>query len=227
MGNAMLHPRFTKLVVNFVMEKDPSIPRRNKVNWHYARDDPMFTTINVISRNEATQLYGAILPASGTIPPKTKGSKKKANTDIITQQKPPTAPKEKKSGKAKQKTTELETISEADLTETEQLKIITKRSRQETHSSHASGSGADEGTDDEQAQDDEDAGKNDVNETTQDDEDDDDHDDDEKVQDDDEHDVDETVQEDDDEELTESDDDGDDFVHPKLTTKLMEDGYNT
>ncbi|GKB19482.1 hypothetical protein Tco_0853405 [Tanacetum coccineum] len=94
----------------------------------------MFTTINVISRNEDTQLYGAILPvaltnedirnsesykeyyaiASGTIPPKTKGSKKKANTDTITKQKPPTAPKEKKSGKGKQKTTELETISEAD-----------------------------------------------------------------------------------------------------------------
>ncbi|GJR72348.1 retrovirus-related pol polyprotein from transposon TNT 1-94 [Tanacetum coccineum] len=165
-GSAMYYPRFTKLVVNYVMEKDPSIPRRNKVNWHYARDDPMFTTINVISRNEATQLYGAILPvaltnedirnsesykeyyarASGTIPPKTKGSKKKATTDIITQQKPPTAPKEKKSGKGKQKTTELENISEADLTEAEQLKIVTKRSRQETHSSQASGSGADEGT---------------------------------------------------------------------------------
>ncbi|GJY82062.1 hypothetical protein Tco_0494813 [Tanacetum coccineum] len=163
-GNAMYYPRFTKLVVNFVMEKDPSIPRRNKVNWHYARDDPMFTTINVISRNEATQLYGAILPvaltnedirnsesykeyyarASGTIPPKTKGSKKKANTETIPKLKPPTAPKEKKSGKGKQKTAELETISEADLTEAEQLKIITKRSRQETHSSHASGSGADE-----------------------------------------------------------------------------------
>ncbi|GJS58078.1 hypothetical protein Tco_0652862 [Tanacetum coccineum] len=52
-----------------------------------------------------------------TIPPKTKGSKKKANTDTTTKQKPPTAPKEKKSGKGKQKTTELETISEADLTE--------------------------------------------------------------------------------------------------------------
>ncbi|GJR33150.1 retrovirus-related pol polyprotein from transposon TNT 1-94 [Tanacetum coccineum] len=165
-GSAMYYPRFTKLVVNYVMEKDPSIPRRNKVNWHYARDDPMFTTINVISRNEATQLYGAILPvaltnedirnsesykeyyamASGTIPPKTKGSKKKANTDAIPKQKPPTAPKEKKSGKGKQKTAELEKISEAHLTEAEQLKIITKRSRQETHSSHASGSGTDEGT---------------------------------------------------------------------------------
>ncbi|GKB06365.1 hypothetical protein Tco_0834598 [Tanacetum coccineum] len=65
-GSAMYYPRFTKIVVNYVMEKDPSIPRRNKVNWHYARDDPMFTTINVISRNEATQLYGAILPVALT-----------------------------------------------------------------------------------------------------------------------------------------------------------------
>ncbi|GJW89979.1 hypothetical protein Tco_0167532 [Tanacetum coccineum] len=263
-GNAMYYPRFTKLVVNYVMEKDPSIPRRNKVNWHYARDDPMFTTINVISRNEVTQLYGAILPvvltnedirnsesykeyyasASGTIPPKTKGSKKKADTETIPKLKPPTAPKEKKSGKAKLRSAELEKISEAELTEGEQLKIITKRSRQETHSSHASGSGADEGTgikpgvpdapdydseddiswkssdddqDDEQAHDDDDAGKIDVNESSQEDEDDDDHDDDEKVQDDDEHDVDETAQDDDDEELTEIDDDGDDFVHPKHT----------
>ncbi|GKB36255.1 hypothetical protein Tco_0881197 [Tanacetum coccineum] len=102
---------------------DPSIPRRNKVNWHYARDDPMFTTINVISRNEATQLYGVILPvaltnedirnsesykeyyarASGTIPPTIKGSKKKANTDTIPKLKPPTASKKKKSGKGKKR----------------------------------------------------------------------------------------------------------------------------
>ncbi|GJY58818.1 hypothetical protein Tco_0458710 [Tanacetum coccineum] len=170
----------------------PSNPRRNQVVRGY-----------LASGIESYKEYYA--RASGTIPPKTKGSKKKANTDAIPKLKPPTAPKEKKSGKGKQKTAELETISEADLTEAEQLKIITKRSRQETHSSHASGSGADEGTGvtpgvpdapdydseddiswkssdddqvDEQAQDDEDADKND----------------------------------------TESDDDGDDFVHPKLTT---------
>ncbi|GJX26101.1 hypothetical protein Tco_0232397 [Tanacetum coccineum] len=103
-GNAMYYPRFTKIIFNFVMAKDPSIPRRNKVNWHYARDDPMFTTINVISRNEDTQLYGAILPAeltsedirnsesykeyyaiaSGKIPPKTKTSKKKVDSDAPT-----------------------------------------------------------------------------------------------------------------------------------------------
>ncbi|GJW07156.1 uncharacterized mitochondrial protein-like protein [Tanacetum coccineum] len=236
-----------KLVVNFVMAKDPSIPRRNKVNWHYARDDPMFTTINVISRNEDTQLYGTILPvaltnedirnsesykeyyaiASGKIPPKTKASKKKADSDATTKQKPPTVPKEKKgkkTGKGKQKAKELETISEAVLTEAEQLKIITKRSRKETHSSHASGSGADEGTgvspgvpdapdydsDDDiswkSSEDDQDDDKNDDDENAQDDEDDDKNDDDENAQD------------DDDEAQTESEDDGDDFIHPKLTT---------
>ncbi|GJV37370.1 hypothetical protein Tco_1409847 [Tanacetum coccineum] len=44
------------------MAKDQSIPRKNSVNWHYARDDYMLTTIKVVSRHEDTQLYGAILP---------------------------------------------------------------------------------------------------------------------------------------------------------------------
>ncbi|GKD62217.1 hypothetical protein Tco_1299726 [Tanacetum coccineum] len=106
-----------------------------------------YITNEDIRNSESYKEYHAI--ASGKIPPKMKGSKKKADTDATTKQKPPTVPKEKKekkSGKGKQKAKELETISEAVLTEAEQLKIITKRSRKETHSSHASGSGADEGT---------------------------------------------------------------------------------
>ncbi|GJQ94316.1 hypothetical protein Tco_0005455 [Tanacetum coccineum] len=194
-GSAMYYPRFTKLVVNYVMEKDPSIPRRNKVNWHYARDDPMFTTINVISRNEATQLYGAILsqwhyqrghpqaPKSykeyyamsfrKTIPPKTKEARRKT---ILSDR-------------------------------AEQLKIVTKRSRQETHSSHASGSGADEGTGitpgvpDAPDYDSED----DISWKSSDD----DQEDDEQADDDDddEHDDNKKAQDDDDDELTESDND--------------------
>ncbi|GKA51586.1 RING-H2 finger protein ATL67-like protein, partial [Tanacetum coccineum] len=155
-------------------------------------------------------------------------------------------PEEKKSGKGKNRDCRTGGIFEADLTEAQQLKIAIKRSRQETHSSHASGSGADEGTgvtpgvpdapdydseddiswkssdddqDDEQDQDDDDAEKHDVHETTQEQEDDDDHDDDENDQeDDDANDDDKKAEDDDDEELTESDNDGDDFVHPKLTT---------
>ncbi|GJW25037.1 hypothetical protein Tco_0038848 [Tanacetum coccineum] len=166
--NVMYYPRFTKLIVNFFMSKDPSIPRRTKINWHYAREDPMFTTINVISRHEDTQLYGAILPklltnkdiqnsesykeyyaiALGEVPQKTKASvhKKKADSEMIPKEKPSTDPKDKRVkqtgkliGSGKQKQ-RLETLSEIALTETEQLKIAIKRSRIQTHSSQASGS---------------------------------------------------------------------------------------
>nr|GFA74760.1 hypothetical protein [Tanacetum cinerariifolium] len=41
---------------------DPSISRRNRIHWHYVRDDALFSTIKVESRHQATQQYGAILP---------------------------------------------------------------------------------------------------------------------------------------------------------------------
>ncbi|GJS65465.1 retrovirus-related pol polyprotein from transposon TNT 1-94 [Tanacetum coccineum] len=41
---------------------DQAIPRRNKMFWHYARDDFMFTTVRVISKHQDTQVYSAILP---------------------------------------------------------------------------------------------------------------------------------------------------------------------
>ncbi|GJV14209.1 hypothetical protein Tco_1359532 [Tanacetum coccineum] len=109
-SNEMYYPRFTKVIVNFFMTKDQSIPRRNKVNWHFARDDYMFTTIKVVSRHEDTQLYGAILPdkltneaikdsesykeyyaiASVAEPPKTKASVKKKQVRSDMSKTPPT-----------------------------------------------------------------------------------------------------------------------------------------
>ncbi|GKF43822.1 hypothetical protein Tco_0130374, partial [Tanacetum coccineum] len=131
-----------------------------------------------LTPNEATQLYGAILPvaltnedirnsksykeyyaiASGIIPPKTKGNEGTGVTPGV-----PDAP---------------DYDSEDDI----------------------SWKSSNDDQDDEQAQDDEDAGKNDVNETTRDDKDDDDHDVNETTQDDeddDDHDDDEKVQDDD------------------------------
>ncbi|GKA11858.1 hypothetical protein Tco_0691404, partial [Tanacetum coccineum] len=61
-NNDMYYPRFTKVIVDYFMAKDRAILRRNKMFWHYARDDFMFTTIRVISKHQDTQVYGAILP---------------------------------------------------------------------------------------------------------------------------------------------------------------------
>ncbi|GKE14661.1 hypothetical protein Tco_1422238 [Tanacetum coccineum] len=232
-SNEMYYPRFTKVIVNFFMTKDQSIPRRNKVNWHFARDDPMFTTIKVVSRHKDTQLYGAILPidltneaikdsesykeyyviASGAEPPKTKASVKKKQVGSDKAKTPPatkdkrlkTTAKVTKPRMKKQPTQGLETLSEVALTEEEQMRIVTKRSLTEFHSSHASGSSSDE----------DDAAESEN----------DDDNDDADNQDDDGQEYDEQDDEEqgDDDEQTDSDNDGDDFVHPKFSTHDEED----
>ncbi|GKE48379.1 hypothetical protein Tco_1479637 [Tanacetum coccineum] len=178
-SNEMYYPRFTKVIINFFINKDKSIPRRNKVNWHFARDDPMFTMIKVVSRHEDTHLYGAILPneltneaikdsesykdyyaiASGAEPPKTKASVKKKQVRSDKTKTPPTtkgkrlktSTKAAKLAKKKQptktsKAKSLIVLFEVALIEAEQMELAIKRSLIQTHSSHASGSGTNEGT---------------------------------------------------------------------------------
>nr|GFA23315.1 hypothetical protein [Tanacetum cinerariifolium] len=41
----MYYPRFTKVIINHFISKDQSIPRRNKVDWHMANDDPILNTM--------------------------------------------------------------------------------------------------------------------------------------------------------------------------------------
>ncbi|GJY61812.1 hypothetical protein Tco_0462469 [Tanacetum coccineum] len=167
-NNDMYYPRFTKVIVDYFMAKDQAIPRRNKMFWHYARDDFMFTTIRVISKHKDTQEYGAILPqhltnqamleseafktyrayATGEKAPKSKATKKKTDSESSPKTKPSQASKGKRiktSAKgdkpATTKSQGLTVLSEVALSEAEQMKLATKRSLKEFHISHASGSG--------------------------------------------------------------------------------------
>ncbi|GJW88253.1 hypothetical protein Tco_0163593 [Tanacetum coccineum] len=185
------------------MSQDQSIPRRNKVDWHMANDDPILTTMRFIPQHKVVQKCGAILPDNLTTQAmkeseayKTyyafatgKAIHKAKYVRRSTKEKPEQAPeasfdkrlkaiaKVTKSGKKKQPAKGLETLSEIALSEAEQMKLAIERRKIQLHSSQPSSSGAYKGT-----------GK---------DEDDNDQDDDEQ---------------------TESDNDGDDFVHPKLST---------
>nr|GEV80774.1 hypothetical protein [Tanacetum cinerariifolium] len=105
----MYYPRFTKVIIHHFISKDPLILRRNKVNWHYVRDDQMFTTIKLVSRHQNTQQFGAMLPieltnadirnfdaykeyyavATGATPPKTKASVRKTKSSSNTTVTPP------------------------------------------------------------------------------------------------------------------------------------------
>ncbi|GJV46753.1 hypothetical protein Tco_1436965 [Tanacetum coccineum] len=58
----MYYPRFTKVIINHFMSQDQSIPRRNKVDWHMAKDDLVLTIMRFIPQHEVVQKYGVILP---------------------------------------------------------------------------------------------------------------------------------------------------------------------
>nr|GEY11964.1 hypothetical protein [Tanacetum cinerariifolium] len=119
-SNEMYYPRFTKVIIHFFMSKDLSIPRRNKVNWHYIRDDQMFTMIKLVSRHQNTQQFGAMLPIELT---NADIRKSEAYKEYYVVAIGATPPKTKAS-----------------------LKLATERSLQQTHISQASSSGADEET---------------------------------------------------------------------------------
>ncbi|GJW83827.1 hypothetical protein Tco_0156972 [Tanacetum coccineum] len=172
-NNDMYYLRFTKVIVDYFMAKDQVIPMRNKMFWHYVRDDFMFTPVRVISKHQDTQVYGAILPqhltnqamlesaaymtyrayATGEKTPKPKTTKKKADSESSPKMKSTQASKGKrittlakgdKPAKKKQsaaKSKGLTVLSEVALTEAQQMKIAIERSKIQTHSSHATGSG--------------------------------------------------------------------------------------
>nr|GEV82976.1 hypothetical protein [Tanacetum cinerariifolium] len=110
-SNEIYYPRFTKVIIHHFMLKDLSIPRRNNVNWHYVRDDFMFSTIKLVSRHQNTQQFDALLPieltneeirnskahkeyyaiATGEAVPKPKASAKRTRSGSDTSITPPTA----------------------------------------------------------------------------------------------------------------------------------------
>ncbi|GJQ94839.1 hypothetical protein Tco_0005978 [Tanacetum coccineum] len=141
-NNDMCYPRFTKVIVDYLMAKDQAIPRRNKMFWHYARDDFMFTTI----KYKAFKTYCAY--ATGEKAPKSKATKKKTDSESSPKTKPSQASKGKRiktSAKGdKPATTKLKgltVLSEVALSEAAQMKLETKRSLKEFHISYESGSG--------------------------------------------------------------------------------------
>ncbi|GJY11341.1 hypothetical protein Tco_0379526 [Tanacetum coccineum] len=67
---------FTRIIIDYFMSKDQSISRRNKMFWHTARDDTMFTYMRYILRF-----------SSGEKAPKLKYVRKKADLDTSPKQK--------------------------------------------------------------------------------------------------------------------------------------------
>nr|GEZ49448.1 hypothetical protein [Tanacetum cinerariifolium] len=144
-SNEMNYPRFTKVIIDYFMTRKPSISRRNRIHWHYVRDDAL----------KAYQEYHACAMGEAAPKPKTSARKKKGDSASSTTPPTPTPTTTAKSAlrlsastKGKQPLRATTPVEPTDLqrTEAEQLKIVLKRSRQETYISQQSGFGTGEGT---------------------------------------------------------------------------------
>ncbi|GJY99204.1 hypothetical protein Tco_0516634 [Tanacetum coccineum] len=191
---------------------------------------PQYLTNQAMLESKAYKSYRAY--ATGKKTPKPKSTKKKADSESSPKIKLTQASKGKRiktsakkviPAKKKQSATKLKgltVLSEVALTEAEQMKIALERSKTQQHSSHASGSGADEGTgvtlgvldvpsyDYEAEQ---------ISWKSSDEEDDDENDGDTDNEDDDDH-NDDNANNESDNDQDDDQNDGNDLVHPKLST---------
>ncbi|GJU51709.1 hypothetical protein Tco_1221264 [Tanacetum coccineum] len=95
----MYYPRFTKVTIHHFLIQDKTLSWRNKIGMHTSKDDYLINTLRFVSRKEASQIYGAVLPdcltslemkeskayktylsyATGVVPPKIARKFKKAS----------------------------------------------------------------------------------------------------------------------------------------------------
>ena len=62
----MIYPRFTKVIIDYYLTRNPSLSRRNNINMHTARDDHKLRTLKFLSKSDKFQVYGALMPEAMT-----------------------------------------------------------------------------------------------------------------------------------------------------------------
>nr|GEY80119.1 hypothetical protein [Tanacetum cinerariifolium] len=70
----MYYPRFIKVIIHHFLIQDKTLSRRNKIEMHTLKDDYLINTLRFVSRKEASQKYGVVLPEC-LISPQMKESK--------------------------------------------------------------------------------------------------------------------------------------------------------
>ncbi|GJW80034.1 hypothetical protein Tco_0144009 [Tanacetum coccineum] len=106
------------------MSQDQSIPRRNKVDWHMANDDPILIRVILPQHDEVVLMYA--IPKPKYVRRSTKEKPEQAPEASSGKRLKATA-KVTKSGKKKQPAKGLETLSEIALSEAEQMKLAIER----------------------------------------------------------------------------------------------------
>ncbi|GKB24984.1 hypothetical protein Tco_0864385 [Tanacetum coccineum] len=166
----MYYPRFTKVIIHHFLIQEKLLSWRNRIGMHTSKYDYLINTLRFVSRREASQKYGAVLPecltspemkeskayktylsyATGEVPPKGKRLKTPARKSAskpaigIIIREPPVETNSKRKEKEKVDAAHgkgIELLSEVALSEKSQMKEAIMKSLRDFHKTHPSGSG--------------------------------------------------------------------------------------
>ncbi|GJV33859.1 hypothetical protein Tco_1394259, partial [Tanacetum coccineum] len=103
----MYYPRFTKVIIHHFLIQEKSLSWRNKIGMHTSKDDYLINTLRFVSRREASQIYGSVLPECLTSPKMKESQAYKTYLGYATGEVPPKVARKFKKASPSKKESEL------------------------------------------------------------------------------------------------------------------------
>ncbi|GKB03270.1 hypothetical protein Tco_0831359 [Tanacetum coccineum] len=124
----MYYPRFTKVIIHHFLIQEKSLSWRNRIGMHTSKDDYLINTLRFVSRREASQIYGAVLPECLTSPEMKESKAYKTYLGYATGEVPPKVARKFKKASPSKKESELVPGDKEPIKKGKRLKTPTKKS---------------------------------------------------------------------------------------------------
>ncbi|GJV57654.1 hypothetical protein Tco_1458659 [Tanacetum coccineum] len=124
----MYYPRFTKVIIHHFLIQEKSLSWRNRIGMHTSKDDYLINTLRFVSRKEASQIYGAVLPECLTSPEMKESKAYKTYLGYATGGVPPKVARKFKKASPSKKESELAPGDEEPVKKGKRLKTPAKKS---------------------------------------------------------------------------------------------------
>ncbi|GJZ24298.1 hypothetical protein Tco_0561757 [Tanacetum coccineum] len=124
----MYYPRFTKVIIHYFLIQEKSLSWRNRIGMYTSKDDYLINTLRFVSRKEASQIYGAVLPKCLTSPETKESKAYKTYLGYATDGVPPKVARKFKKASPSKKESELAPGDEEPVKKGKRLKTPAKTS---------------------------------------------------------------------------------------------------
>ncbi|GJS49528.1 hypothetical protein Tco_0599649 [Tanacetum coccineum] len=123
----MYYPRFTKVIIHHFLIQEKTLSWRNKIGMHTSKDDYLINTLRFVSRKEASQIYGTVLPECLTSPEMKESKAYKTYLGYATGAVPPKIARKFKKASPTKKDSDLVPVDEEPVTKGKRIKRSIKK----------------------------------------------------------------------------------------------------